>query len=299
MIEEKIGSYFDYLENEKNYSQNTIIAYRNDIANFTFFLKNILKIKIDENTLINLKYNEFRAWISFRTDKDFCNKSNARALSSIKGLFIFLQKRYDIFNPIISKIKSPKLSEQLPRNVSLNNYIKIINYIPALVNEEWVVKRDIALITLLYGCGLRISEATNIKSSDFYNNYTELKVLGKGNKERIVPVLPIIKNYIFDYIKLCPYNNKNYIFFSKTGKKFSGRLLRKLLQNIRRLLNLPENITPHAFRHSFATDLFNANVDLRTIQELLGHKTIKSTQVYTHLNYKHLSDIYNKCALIK
>ena len=296
---DKIVSFFNYLENEKNYSKNTIIAYKNDINNFIFFLTNILKLKLNKETLISLRHNEFRAWISFRTDKDFCNKSNARALSSLKSLFKFLQKRYNIFNPIISKIKSPKLSEQLPRNVSLNNYIKIINYIPVFINEEWIIKRDIALITLLYGCGLRISEAINIKISDFYNNYTELKVLGKGNKERIVPVLPIVKNSIFEYIELCPYKNKDYIFFSKTGKKFSGRLLRKLLQNIRRLLNLPENTTPHAFRHSFATDLFNANVDLRTIQELLGHKTIKSTQVYTHLNYKHLADIYNKCSVVK
>lgn len=295
----EIESYFDYLNNEKNYSQNTIISYRNDINNFIFFIKKILGLKLNKEILENLKYNEFRAWISSRTDNNYCNKSNARALSSIKSLFKFLQKRYNIFNPIISKIKSPKLSEQLPKNVSLNNYLKIVEYIPTLINEEWVAKRDIALITLLYGCGLRISEATNIKLSDFLNNYKELKVIGKGNKERIVPVLSIVKDSIFEYIKLCPYKDKNFIFFSKTGKKFSGRLLRILLQNIRRLLNLPESITPHAFRHSFATDLLNANVDLRTIQELLGHKTIKSTQVYTHLNYKHISDVYKKCSVVK
>ncbi len=296
---DKIYSYFDYLENEKNYSNNTIISYRNDIDNFIFFLMNILKIDINEENLIHLKYNEFRAWISFRNDNNYCNKSNARALSSVKSLFRFLQNRYDLFNPIISKIKSPKLSESLPKNVSLNNYLKILEYIPALVKEEWIIKRDIAIITLLYGCGLRISEAVSIKISDFINNYTELKVIGKGNKERIVPVLSIVKNSVFEYLKLCPYKNDSFIFFTKTGKHFSGRMLRMLLQNIRRLLNLPEYITPHAFRHSFATDLLNANVDLRTIQELLGHKTIKSTQVYTHLNYKHLEDIYNKCSIIK
>mgnify|MGYP004529338691 CR=1 FL=1 len=296
---DEIYSYFDYLENERNYSYNTIISYRNDIDNFIFFLLNILKIKIDKKNLISLKYNEFRAWISFRNDNNYCNKSNARALSSIKTLFKFLQKRHDIFNPIVSKIKSPKISEQLPKNVSLNNYLKILEYIPVFEKEEWVIKRNIALITLLYGCGLRISEAVSIKKSDFINNFRELKVIGKGNKERIVPVISLVKESIFKYLELCPYKSNDFIFFSKTGKRFSGRMLRMFLQNVRRLLNLSESITPHAFRHSFATDLLNANVDLRTIQELLGHKTIKSTQVYTHLNYKHLQDVYNKCSVIK
>lgn len=296
---EKIYLYFDYLENEKNYSSNTVISYKNDIHNFIFFLTKILKIKIEEKTLVNLKFNEFRAWISFRNENNYCNKSNSRALSSVKNMFKFLQKRYSIFNPIISKIRSPKISEQLPKNVSLNNYMKILEYIPMFVEEKWIVKRDIALITLLYGCGLRISEAVSIKKNDFINNYKELKIVGKGNKERIVPVLSIVKESFFEYMKLCPYNDKNCIFFSKTGKQFSGRTLRFLLQNVRRLLNLPESITPHAFRHSFATDLLNASVDLRTIQELLGHKTIKSTQVYTHLNYRHLQDVYSKCSIIK
>lgn len=296
---DEIYSYFDYLENERNYSYNTIISYRNDIDNFIFFLLNILKIKIDKKNLINLKYNEFRAWISFRNDNNYCNKSNARALSSIKTLFKFLQKRHDIFNPIVSKIKSPKISEQLPKNVSLNNYLKILEYIPVFEKEEWVIKRNIALITLLYGCGLRISEAVSIKKSDFINNFKELKVIGKGNKERIVPVISLVKESIFKYLELCPYKSNDFIFFSKRGKHFSGRMLRMFLQNVRRLLNLSESITPHAFRHSFATDLLNANVDLRTIQELLGHKTIKSTQVYTHLNYTHLQDVYDKCSIIK
>ena len=118
---DEIYSYFDYLENEKNYSNNTIVSYRNDIDNFILFLLNILNVNINKQMLIDLKYNEFRAWISFRNDKNYCNKSNARALSSIKSLFKFLQKRYDIFNPIVSKIRSPKLSEQLPKNVSFNN----------------------------------------------------------------------------------------------------------------------------------------------------------------------------------
>lgn len=296
---DEIYSYFDYLENERNYSYNTIISYRNDIDNFIFFLLNILKIKINKKNLIGLKYNEFRAWISFRNDNNYCNKSNARALSSIKTLFKFLQKRHDIFNPIVSKIKSPKISEQLPKNVSLNNYLKILEYIPVFEKEEWVIKRNIALITLLYGCGLRISEAVSIKKSDFINNFRELKVIGKGNKERIVPVISLVKESIFKYLELCPYKSNDFIFFSKRGKQFSGRMLRMFLQNVRRLLNLSENITPHAFRHSFATDLLNANVDLRTIQELLGHKTIKSTQVYIHLNYKHLQDVYDECSVIK
>lgn len=297
---EKIEKFFDYLSFEKSYSKNTVISYRNDITDFLKFLQNIIKLKINKENLENLEHKDFRSWLSYRKNIEFSDRSNARALSAVKSLFKFLQKRQNIFNPVISKIKTPKTEKSLPRTVSVNNFFKMSECISIFAKDDWCIKRDLALITLIYGSGLRISEALNINNNSFISK-DQIKVLGKGNKERIVPILPIVQNYIEEYKNICPYKTKfdEYIFISKTGKKYSPRLFQKLIENIRRLLNMPENITPHAFRHSFATDLLNAGVDMRSIQELLGHKTISSTQVYAHLNYDHLMEVYKKSSIIK
>lgn len=297
---EEIENFFIYLKNEKNYAENTIISYRNDINNFENFLINVLKLKINKEILVSLEHKDFRAWLSYRFSNNLCHRSNARALSSIKSLFKFLQKKYNIFNSIISKIKTPKIGKALPRNVSMNNFLKMCDYIELFIKEEWCQKRDIALITLIYTTGTRISEALSIKKASFISNDL-IKILGKGGKERILPLLPITKMYLDEYMDNCPYKQyfENYLFISKTGKKYKPRLFQKLIENIRRILGLPENITPHSFRHSFATDLLNAGADLRSIQELLGHKSLSSTQIYTHINYERLSKAYKESMIVE
>ncbi len=289
---EKINSFFNYISKEKNYSEKTVISYRIDINNFIFFIKNILGKELNEKNLIELEYNDFREWLSYRHfSKDLSNRSNARALSSVKSLFKFLNKEYGIFNEIILKIKNPKFSKTLPKNVTNNNILKIIKCISIFDKHEWEVDRDIALLVLIYCCGLRISEALNITNKSFIGNDT-IKIIGKGKKERIVFILPIALDLINKYKKTCPYNTNEHLFFSTRGKKYRATIFEKLVQNIRRNLNLPDSITPHSFRHSFATELLVNGVDLRTIQELLGHSNLKTTQIYTHVDINNIINVY-------
>lgn len=291
-MNEKINTFYQYLLYEKNYSQKTIISYKNDINNFIYFIKNIINKKLDKITLTNLKHEDFRAWLSYRNSKNLSNRTNARALSSIKSLFKFLEKRYSIFNEIILKIKSPKFSKTLPKNLTKNNILKIIQCVQIFDKKEWEINRDIALLVLIYCCGLRISEALNINKDSFIKKDT-IKIVGKGKKERIIFILPIAINLIDKYKKTCPYNTDKYLFISNTGKKYSATIFEKLIQNIRISLNLPNNITPHSFRHTFATELLINGADLRVIQELLGHSSLKTTQLYTHINIDNLLKVYN------
>ena len=297
---EEINNFFVYLINEKNYSNNTLKSYKIDIENFLNFVQKNLNKEINENILMELDFQDFSAWLGNRFNCGLTSKSNARALSAVKSMFKFLEKRYNIFNPIVSKIKTPKIQKTLPKTVSLNNFIKIQECIPVLINDIWRQKRDKALLTLIYSTGIRISEALNINNSSFIGNDL-IKVYGKGKKERILPLLPIAKLEIDEYKELCPYKNlfDKYLFVSKKGKKYSATLFQKLLQKIRRLLNLSEDITPHCFRHSFATDLLNAGASIRVIQSLLGHENLSTTQIYTHLDYKKLLTEYEDKMIIK
>lgn len=298
---DKIEKFYTYLLIEKNYSRHTVIAYREDLRDFFSFIQKNVFNDINDEVLRSINYEHIQEWVIYRSKvKNLSNRSNARALSAIKSLFKFLNKRESIVNNSASRIQTPKIDKILPRTVSNNNFFKIVESIPSFEKEMWMQKRDLALTTLIYGTGLRISEALNITSDSFIKK-DQIKVLGKGNKERIVFLLPIIVLMLEDYVLTCPfqYKMKEYFFISNTGKQYSPRLFQKLIQNVRRTLNLPENVTPHAFRHSFATELLNAGADLRSIQELLGHKNIASTQVYTHLNYVHLLDVYKRSVPVK
>lgn len=280
-------NFYQYLLYEKNYSKKTVLAYKSDIDNFFYFIKNIL----NKTDLDKLDYDDFRAWLSYRSMAGLSNRTNSRALSSIKSFFKFLEKKYSIFNEIVFKIKGPKFNKSLPRNISDNNLYKMLQCIKDFNNEEWEIDRDVAIFLLLYGCGLRINECLNIKLSDFITKDT-VKILGKGNKERIVYILPLVVDLIEKYKTSCPYNIENYLFLSKRGKKYSATAFEKLIQNIRIGLNLPNNITPHSLRHTFATDLLINGVDLRIIQELLGHSSLKTTQIYTNVDINKVLSIY-------
>ena len=297
---EEINDFFIYLTNEKNYSKNTLKSYKIDVDNFLQFVIDKLNKNINSKTLIELDFKDFSAWLSDRFNSGLTSRSNARALSAVKSMFKFLQKRYNIFNPIVSKIKTPKIQKALPRTVSLNNFLKMQECIIPLISDVWCQKRDKALLTLIYSTGMRISEALSINNSSFIGKDL-IKVYGKGNKERILPLLSIAKLQLDEYMNLCPYKNcfDKYLFVGKSGKKYSPTLFQRLLQKIRRLLNLPENITPHAFRHSFATDLLNAGASIRIIQALLGHENLATTQIYTHLEYKKLLTEYQDKMIVK
>ena len=290
-----IKSFLRFLEVEKKYSAHTVESYRIDIFYFFDFLF-CSKDKITSKSDIeNLTIYDFRGWLANRLSTNHNNASNARALAALRSLFKFWNENFLIQNCEIKKIKTPKVPRSIPKAVDQIDIEKILSAIAALHKDEWQIKRDQALLTLIYGCGLRISEALTVSKKSLENLQT-LIVTGKGKKQRMVPLLPIVKKRIEEYLALCPFkiDFDGVIFFSASRKAYTRRDFSGLILRIRRSLNLPDTITPHAFRHSFATHLLEAGGDLRTIQELLGHESLSTTQRYTKVDRTRLLNVYQQ-----
>ncbi len=295
-MESLINDFLLYLATEKRDSKNTIISYRNDLNSFIVFIKEKLNKQPTVETLSQLTHSDFRAWLSFKKTNDYENTSISRSLSAVKSFYKYLSTNKKIKNPIVELIKNPKIKKAVPKAIEKVNIDQIMDCIQDMRKNEWEVERDIALCTLIYGCGLRISEALNLKYVDFFRNSESITIIGKGQKARFVPLLPIIVERVKKYLKSCPYiiMPNDFLFKSQTGKQYSAPVFEKLIQNIRIMLDLPEEITPHALRHSFATHLLANGADLRSIQELLGHSSLSTTQIYTKVDRDRLMKAYNK-----
>lgn len=283
----------EYLKIERGYSDNTYIAYTNDLENFLTFCGNVLDKEITKTTLANITSQDLRSWITKRKINNIGANSNARALSAVRNFYRYTKQRHQINNQFVFSIVMPKKKNNLPRALS---HDVIHEFLHSPTHEStWIEKRDQAIILLLYGCGVRISEALSITLKNIKNDL--LYVIGKGNKERVVPILPHSKKTIKEYIELCPYliRPDQYLFIGARGKKMSRTNFAHRLQTLRRKTGLPEIVTAHAFRHSFATHLLEQDVDIRIIQELLGHSSLSTTQNYTKINKKHLLKEYLKC----
>lgn len=295
-MQDLINDFLLYLATEKANSKNTIISYRNDLNGFMFFIKEKLNKDLTIETLSTLNHSDFRAWLSFKKTKDYENTSISRGLSAIKSFYSYLNKNKKIKNPIINLVRNPKIKKSIPRAIEKVNIDQIMDCIADMRKNEWEIERDVALCTLIYGCGLRISEALNLKYSDFFRNGESVTILGKGKKTRFIPMLPIIIDRVKKYISSCPHTimPNDFLFKSHTGKQYSAPVFEKLIQNIRIMLDLPEEVTPHALRHSFATHLLSNGADLRSIQELLGHSSLSTTQLYTKVDKNRLLKVYNE-----
>ncbi len=270
-----IQSYLDYLKNQRGYSDHTILAYQNDLADFAAFLKGELSITLLEKQTLS----DFRAWLAQRLEEGKSARSNARALSSLRGFYKFLECE----NTAILRVRSPKQPKPLPKPVSAKQSLEAMQEISQLQSEQWLGLRDEALLALLYGCGLRISEALSLKRGEVSANVEWLRIEGKGKKERLVPLLPVVREAILAYETTIPYSGDkdSELFLGKQGKPLQAPVFRRQLQKLRGYIGLPESATPHAFRHSFATHLLAEGADLRSIQELLGHASLAATQHYT------------------
>jgi len=290
-----IEKFFNYLKVEKKYSINTITSYQSDIFYFLDFLFKVKEQEINKNILENLAVSDFRGWLSSRIGVHI-NSSNARAISALRSFLRFLKRHQLINNCEIEKIKTPKIPKTLPKAVDKIDIDSIIERISKKEKlSSWHAKRDIALLYLIYGCGLRISEALSLKRKDFDNN-DFIVISGKGGKQRMVPVLEIVKKKINEYLEIIPFKtdkNTN-IFIGNRGGPYLARVFSRLIVGIRTELNLSDKITPHAFRHSFATHLLESGGDLRTIQELLGHSSLSTTQRYTKIDKNRLLSQYHK-----
>lgn len=293
-LKDVVNNFLILLLTQKRYSQNSVDAYKVDIVDFLYFLKDEKNIKFFTlQELENLSVSDFRSWLAKRLD-NHKNISNARSLSALRSFFKFLWNESLTINCEIKKIKTPKVPKSLPKSIDKIEIEKILHEVVKFRKLEWQIKRDQALIILVYGCGLRISEALSLSLKSVQSD--NLFIKGKGNKIRIVPILETVKNYIIQYLKSLPYDlgMDDCIFIANHKKPYNRRSFNDLLINIRRNLNLPETITPHAFRHSFATHLLESGVDLKAIQQLLGHVNLGTTERYTKVNKLKLLESYQQ-----
>lgn len=290
-----INSWIAYLTNERRLSEHTVSAYARDLALFINFFANKGKI-INIDFLSKIEVRDFRAFITSRANKHIEKSSLAREISAFKNFFKWLDIAHILKNSAISIISTPKQNKTLPKSIDFDDTLSIIQDAKSIATNDWQGLRDMAVFTLLYGAGLRISEALSLNYKDFITAENFLKIKGKGNKERFVPLLPIVKENINAYIKSVSHNFSlnEALFIGARGDRLCPRIIQRQLQKIRNRLGLPDTVTPHALRHSFATHLLAQGTDLRSIQELLGHETLSTTQRYTNVEFETLKREYNK-----
>ena len=295
LLEKHFKSWIDNLSNIRDLSKNTVISYKNDIQKFFVFLESHLGSSPNISNIKKLEISDFRSFLSYQRNNGINSNSIARNISSLKSFFNHLIKEEIIKSSEISSLKSPKLKKSLPRPIDSKLAIEVIRYAETIEKEKWVGLRNKSILMLLYGCGLRISEALNLNYSDI-DNEDHILIKGKGGKERIVPMMEYIKKGIMDYIAACPkeISDEDPLFIGKRMNRLSPRIVQYALERIRSSLALPETATPHALRHSFATHLLDSGGDLRTIQELLGHSSLSTTQKYTKVETAQLYKAYSK-----
>ena len=294
-MNEIINEFIEYLIGTKNYSEHTATAYETDIREFVSFLATFIGSNVDLRDMARADTICFRSYLADRGRRGLAHKSTARALSSLRGFYKYLAKHHNIKNDAIGLISSPKVPRKLSKAIDPSD---VANMQTAILdtegNEPWIAARDWALVTLIFGCGLRISEALSLKNVDVRARPDVLRILGKGNKERIVPVLPAVYDAIEKYVTIRPFGNAptDELFRSVRGLPMSPRMAEKVIEKIRNYLQLPDYVTPHALRHTFATALLAGGADLRSLQELLGHASLSTTQLYTKVNMAEISNIY-------
>jgi len=284
---EYIKAYTEYISFEKRLSKNTIKNY----------LKDIFKLEElnNQGPLNKIEIDDIRKNISSLHSKGLNGKSLSRILSSWRGFYEFLINRFNfIKNPIIG-IKAPKSTKKLPQILSVDQAIRLVD----IKDESFLGARDHAVLELFYSSGLRLSELTNLNENDINLSDETITVIGKGNKTRILPIgdmaIKAIKKWLTLRLKfLDGSSNNSALFLSKLSKRLTPRAIQYRLKFWAIKQGVPENIHPHLLRHSFASHILQSSHDLRAVQELLGHENISTTQIYTHLDHQHLTEIYDK-----
>ncbi|MCA4774922.1 tyrosine-type recombinase/integrase [Wolbachia endosymbiont of Mansonella ozzardi] len=290
-----IGNWYEWLRYNRSYSPNTLESYMRDLRDLINFLSAHIGGEVNIGSLEKLSIPELRSWLSFRYTRGINARSNTRALSAVRNFFKYIKNNYEINNEAVFSLSNPIQRKILPKALSIPDVKTLLKKVKLSDwGEPWVIKREVAIIVLLYGTGLRISEALSLRIGDVSGE--NLIITGKENKQRQVFILPVVKKCLQEYIKACPYlgigGESQYLFVGVRGKNLGRTYVANRLQKIRRMLNLPEILSPHALRHSFATHLLQENVDIRSIQQLLGHSSLETTQVYTHLNYQDIFSMY-------
>lgn len=293
---QRYAQWLTYLAVEKRYSNHTLRAYRHDLDDFLAFLTRHIGKAPALNDLGATTLGDFRSFLSRRTAQGAGPATRARALASVRHFMKWLDKQGHLHNPAITHVRTPKQPKRLPRAIPPDQARQAISAPAAVADQpEWVTLRDQALFTLLYAAGLRIDEALKLNFRDRPNGEF-MRVMGKGRKERLVPVLPIILSALAPYLAACPFTmtDDSPLFYGVQGKRLNQGIAQKQLRRLRRAFGLPETLTPHALRHSFASHILQGGADLRSIQELLGHASLKTTQRYLDFDNAQLLAIYDR-----
>jgi integrase/recombinase XerC len=296
-VREAVEDWLAYIGTERQLAAKTSEAYERDLRQFLAFLASHLNRLPDMQQLLALQVRDVRAFLASRRSEGVGSRSLARTLSALRMFYKFLERRGYGKNDAIRAVALPKLPHSVPKPLTAPKATALVDGadIASPDAAEWIIARDTAVLALLYGSGLRISEALSLKRKDApVKGRDMLRVVGKGSKTRVVPVLPIAREAVELYLRLCPMRqgSDDPLFVGAHGKQLSPRIIQLKIARARAVLGLPETATPHALRHSFATHLLGAGADLRAIQELLGHASLSTTQGYTEVDREHLLKIY-------
>ena len=284
-----IKGFRSFLQLERSLSINSIEAYERDVEKLTKFLE-LNNIQKSANKLVTKDIRDFMQWIA---SLGLSARSQSRILSGIKAFYKYLILEENLKKDPTDLLEAPKVGKKLPETLTKEEIIELIESVD-LSHPQGV--RNRAMLEVLYGCGLRVSELINLKLSDWHINEGFVRIIGKGNKERLAPIGVIAENHLNTYIKeIRSYQDKtkgheDFIFLNRNGQKLSRVMIFYIIKELAKKMNLNKKISPHTFRHSFATHLIDGGADLRAVQEMLGHESITTTEIYTHLDRDYLRD---------
>ncbi|MDX8446346.1 tyrosine recombinase XerC [Mesorhizobium sp. VK22B] len=282
---------------ERRLSPETVEAYERDTRQFLHFLTGHCGGPPGISEIADLRPADLRGFLAARRNAGAGARTLGRGLAGIRSLLRFLEKRGLANAAGAAALRAPRQPKSLPKPLTASDAKQVVAVEGQLAEEPWIAARNAAVLTLLYGSGLRISEALGLSGADLATETdTVLRITGKGGKTRLVPVLPVASRAVAEYRRLCPFDidPKGLLFRGARGGPLNPAIVQREMAKLRSALNLPDTATPHALRHSFATHLLGRGGDLRTIQELLGHASLSTTQIYTGVDTARLLDIYER-----
>lgn len=287
------ADWFRWLADERRCSDHTLDAYSRDLQAFFNYLAEHLGYPPGLSDLGSLAAADFRGYLARRTNEGIARTSIARAISTWRNFFRHLERTGRATNAAIHAVRTPKLPHAVPKPLTVGEAKEALDIAAIGGSEGWIANRDVAVLTLLYGCGLRIGEALGLNQNEAPQSEA-MVITGKGNKQRLVPILPVVVEAIEAYQASCPFplSGDDPLFVGARGKRLNAGVVQRMMRGLRHQLGLPETATPHALRHSFATHLLAGGGDLRTIQELLGHASLSTTQRYTEVDTARLMEVY-------
>ncbi len=297
-LQAAVETWLGQLADEQRRSANTVAAYRRDVEDFLGFLSEHEGKEPDLAVLATLSVRDVRAWLACRAADGYARSSTSRALSAVRVFFRHLEREGVPVSSALSLVRGPRTPRGVPRPLSQGQARAVVDLDRRSAGApDWVARRDTAVLLLLYGCGLRIGEALGLDRADAPaadGGLHSLMITGKGGKQRLVPVLPVVAEAMADYLAACPHRLEpgDPLFVGVRGRRLQPRPVQQTMARLRGALGLPASATPHALRHSFATHLLAGGGDLRTIQELLGHASLSTTQRYTDVDEAGLMAAY-------